>query len=425
MQNNISEPSRGISYKFLKTDRFKTTVISMGFYLPIDGGAAANSLALSLMRSGTAALPDPYSFQRKLASLYGATVSSWTAKQGDAAEYRINISVNADRYSLENENTVNQAGELFCDMVFGRFLDGTEYPADAVTREKRLLSERIAGKMNDKRIFARSRCEEETCKDEPYGMSPDGTCAEVRALQTTDVTAALERLIKTAFLSVIVIGEKEPDGFKERIARLLSKAERKYSPLPHNITAAARDSVNTVEDKMPVEQGKLVIALRSADGGNDRETTAMRVMADIFGGGPYSKLFCNVREKMSLCYYCSARPVRSKGLIFVESGVQNDNMDAAQKAICEQFEDMKKGAFSEKDLKCSKLALLDAIRSAESDQQSLLGWYSARALDVCAMSPKEACAEIEKITADDVISAAKGFAVDTVYRLTPAAEKEE
>ena len=176
---------------------------------------------------------------------------------------------------------------------------------------------------------------------------------------------------------------------------------------------------------MPVEQGKLVIALRSADGGNDRETTAMRVMADIFGGGPYSKLFCNVREKMSLCYYCSARPVRSKGLIFVESGVQNDNMDAAQKAICEQFEDMKKGAFSEKDLKCSKLALLDAIRSAESDQQSLLGWYSARALDGCAMSPKEACAEIEKITADDVISAAKGFAVDTVYRLTPAAEKEE
>ena len=71
-------------------------------------------------------------------------------------------------------------------------------------------------------------------------------------------------------------------------------------------------------------------------------------------------------------------------------------MDAAQKAICEQFEDMKKGAFSEKDLKCSKLALLDAIRSAESDQQSLLGWYSARALDGCAMSPKEACAEIEK-----------------------------
>ena len=69
MQNNISEPSRGISYKFLKTDRFKTTVISMGFYLPIDGGAAANSLALSLMRSGTSALPDPYSFQRKLASL--------------------------------------------------------------------------------------------------------------------------------------------------------------------------------------------------------------------------------------------------------------------------------------------------------------------------------------------------------------------
>ena len=48
---------------------------------------------------------------------------------------------------------------------------------------------------------------------------------------------------------------------QERIAELLFKAERRYSPLPQNITAAARDSVNAVEDKMPVEQGKLVIAL--------------------------------------------------------------------------------------------------------------------------------------------------------------------
>lgn len=45
-------------------------------------------------------------------------------------------------------------------------------------------------------------------------------------------------------------------------------------------------------------------------------------MTDVFGGGPYSRLFMNVREKLSLCYYCSARLIRGKGIIVIQSGIE-------------------------------------------------------------------------------------------------------
>ena len=78
--------------------------------------------------------------------------------------------------------------------------------------------------------------------------------------------------------------------------------------------------------------------------GDDDSTMPLMVMTDIFGGGPYSRLFDNVREKMSLCYYCSASSSRVKGLITVESGVEEQNAEKAEKAISEQLEIMKRAS---------------------------------------------------------------------------------
>lgn len=46
-----------------------------------------------------------------------------------------------------------------------------------------------------------------------------------------------------------------------------------------------------------------------------------------------SKLFMNVREKMSLCYYCSSSPDSYKGLLFVQSGIEVENRKVAETAI--------------------------------------------------------------------------------------------
>lgn len=413
--------TEGISYSFIKTNRFKTTVISVGFYLPINEFSAANSLAAALMSTGTFEYPDSESFNRKLASLYGAAKSLTISKLGDNEQFRINIAVNDDKYSMNGESTTKDAGELLCDMIFGRYLDGSDYPTDAVMREKRLLIEKIKGEINDKRLYARKRCEEIMCEGEPYGLSSHGTVEQVKNLTDADIKSAISRLIKNAFISVIVIGDKEPTEFKEIFLELLDKSERQYIPFQKDIVKIGEE-FKTVTEEMSVEQGKLVLGFRSEQGGADNDTVATFVMTDVFGGGPYSRLFTNVREKRSLCYYCSARAIRRKGLIFVDSGVEAKNIESAKSAILEELSAVKEGKFSQKELDSSKLSLCDTLRSVESDQLALLSWYATRALEEKVLSPQEFCEKVEEITADDIKMAAEGYRLDIVYILKPKEE---
>lgn len=422
--SNITD-EKGIRYHFVKTDRFKTTVITVSFFVPLERGtAAANALLCSLMSSGTEKYPDAYSFNRKLASLYGAAVFGSTLKSGDMQEIRLSLTVNDDRYSIDGENTVGEAGDLLCDMIFGRFFSDTSYPEDAVLREKRLLIESIAAEKNDKRRYARRRCEEIMCGSEAYGLSPDGTADEVEALTDKDIRAAAERIIKTALISVTVVGFDEPVCFKDRFDKCISSAGRNYSPACGDKVLAA-GTVKEVTEKLPVKQGKLVMGFRAPFGGDDRDTLAVMILCDIFGGGPYSKLFCNVREKMSLCYYCSARAVRRKGLIFVESGVEKDNIAAAKEAINAQFEDIKNGNFTEKELEFSKLAIGDMLRSIESDQPALCNYYAVRARDKAFPDIEEVRNKVKMLTADDIRRAANDFSLDTVYVLCPDGTAKE
>lgn len=414
----------GVSYSYIPSNRFKTTLISVGFYLPSSRNNAANALALYLMRSGTEALPDTYSFNRKLANLYGASITSWIAKLGDCQELRLGITVNDDRYSIGNEHTVDEAGRLLCDMIFARFLSKSDYPAEAVSREKRLLKEAVASKLNDKRTYARNRCEAIMCADEPFGLPEEGTEEEISALENGDIRKAFERILKQAFISIQVVGASEPVCFADSFSKCLSAVGRDYKALPDDVITAAKDG-DTVTETMPVKQGKLVLGLRSENGGADRDTVANWIMGDIFGGGPYSKLFCNVREKMSLCYYCSARSNRRKGIILVDSGVEDQNIEAAKAAILQQLDDMKNGNFSDKDMTSSKLSMCDSIRSVESDQSALARWYAARSREEKPASPAEICELLNAVTREDIINAAKSFQLDTVYILRPDSTQKE
>ena len=413
---NLKE--NGISYKYIKTDRFKTTFLSVTFYTQLDSSAAANALACALMSKSTSKLPDYYAFNRKLASLYGASVSSRVDKIGDRQELHIGITVNDDKYSIDGESTVSEAGNLHLDMIFGRFIEKTDYPSSDIAREKRLLKEAIEGKLNDKRTYARKRAEEIMCEGEPHGLSPLGTAESVDAVTQEDLRAAFKRLICEAFISVVVIGAEEPCCFISDLKRIITSVGRSYKPLlPEAVRSAG--ALKTVTEEMPVKQGKLVLGLRTNSGSVLPEAVKTWVMTDIFGGGPYSKLFCNVREKLSLCYYCSARGVRTKGLIFVESGVEIDKLGAAKEAILKELDAVKHGDFTDTELRSSKLGLSDAFRSVEADQQGLARWYDARILSGSDVSPKEVSRAVEAVTKEDVISAAEGFELDTVYILSP------
>ena len=75
-----------------------------------------------------------------------------------------------------------------------------------------------------------------------------------------------------------------------------------------------------ISERMDVTQGKLVMALRGQTGLDMRGKLAARVMSALLGGTAFSLLFKNVRERMSLCYYCLSRYDRGTGTLLLDSG---------------------------------------------------------------------------------------------------------
>ena len=153
--------------------------------------------------------------------------------------------------------------------------------------------------------------------------------------------------------------------------------------------------------------------------GNDDVSLPLMIMCDIFGGGPYSKLFSNVREKMSLCYYCSAAAVRLKGLITVESGVETANAEKAEQEILNQLQAVKNGDFTDFEFESSVKSITDSLGSYEDSQASIDQWYALKVNNSEIYSPEDIVEKIKNVTREQVITAANGVNLHTVYKLFP------
>lgn len=425
MSAKLFNLAEGVEGLFVKNDRFNTTLISYNFYLPLKKETVAPYALLPfILTSCGKDYPDFSKLNLKLAKLYGARLNASAEKYGDYQLLKMTISVINDRFSLDGESLVKSASQLLLNLIFSPNTEDGAFLTEDLEREKRKAIEHIKGEISEKRIYAKKRLIEEIYENSPYGIPKCGTVEDVEAITETSLYNAWIRMLESAFVRVQVVGSAVPAGLFEDITERFSVTERK------NITdckisepTEKRNTVKRVTDNMDVTQGKLCLGFSAEMCGNDDTTLPLMVMTDIFGGGPYSKLFSNVREKMSLCYYCSASAVRQKGLITVESGIETENALKAEKEILNQLEAVKKGEFSDFEFQSSIKSISDSLNSYNDSQNSIDLWYAIKINNDSVYSPEDIAKKLKNITREDVVNTANGVTLNTVYKLLPEGAK--
>ena len=421
MSEKIVKLKEGIEGLFIKNQRFNTTSISFNFYLPLKKeNVAENALLPFILTSSGKDYPSFSALNFKLSKLYGARLDASTEKYGDCQLLRMTISVIDDRFTFDSDSLVKQASELLLGLIFNPNAENGEFSENDVKREKRKAIEHIKGEIAEKRIYAKNRLISEMYKDSPYGLPKCGTVEMVEKITSKSLYAAWKNMLSSAFLRIHVVGAALPNRFFEDIAEKFEAVDR-FNITDYTLCAPTKalDKPKTVFEKMDVKQGKLVMGFSCEMYGDDDLSLPLMVMCDIFGGGPYSRLFSNVREKMSLCYYCSASSVRYKGLLTVDSGVEMDNAEKAQQEILNQLEIIKKGEFSDFEFESSIKSICDSLSTYYDSQNSLDLWYALKINNQNLYSPEDIAEKIKKITREDVIYAAKGVKLHTIYKLLP------
>mgnify|MGYP005946843955 CR=1 FL=1 len=233
---------------------------------------------------------------------------------------------------------------------------------------------------------------------------------------------AWHRMLRESKMLVTVVGSTDPEAACAALRRRLEGVERAYQPMPTPHFVARCEQVKDVRESEKIRQGKLVLGFRVDMRPGDPLAPAMRSFCDVFGGGPYSKLFMNVREKMSLCYYCSARFARHNSHIFIQCGCEEENMDKAVAEILHQLEIIRDGD-CKAELESSRIAMIDALDGVADTPNGLENWYAARLLDDDFRTPAQVAEETRSVTVEQLQECAGRLSLDTVYRLV--AEKEE
>lgn len=421
MSVKISAISNGVDGLFISNDRFNTTRISFNFYLPLEKSTVANnSLLPFVLTTCSNKYPDFSKLNYKLSKLYGAKLESSCEKTGDFQLLRVAISVINDSFALDGEKLVEEACEMLLNLIFEPKVSDGSFADEDVSREKRKAIEHIRSELNEKRIYAKNRMLEEMYKDDKYGIPKCGTESDVNAITGNTLYNAWKNLIKSSYIRVQVVSSIMPSGLFDNIKERFNCIERDNITVCDNISPTKQaDNPNIITEKMDVSQGKLVMGFSSKLYGDSLKALPLTVMTDIFGGGPYSRLFTNVREKMSLCYYCSASSVRSKGLVIVDSGVEAENFKKAYEEILNQLEIIKNNEFSDFEFESSIKSIVDSLKSYNDSQSAIDTWYALRVSDKEYVSPEIVAEKLLNVNRQDIVDAAKGVKLHTVYRLMP------
>ncbi len=399
----------------VKTENTKTTCISLMLLLPLGMNTAENTVLASFLAHSSEQFPTLSALNARLEELYGAYFSSDISKLGEGYRLRLSLTCINDTLALDGEHLSEACLQLLLDQLFAPNCTNGKFNEKQLSTEIRLCAQDIESEINDKRAYALSQMIEVMCADEPYGIRKADLLEAVRTVTPESMARAWLTLLEQATVSVQVVGDADFDALETMLKARFEGLKRAPVPIETVFVEAAEDVTEATEE-MTVNQSKLVLGFRCGMQNADDHFFANRIMVDVFGGGPYSRLFMHVREELSLCYYCSARLDRRKGIAVVQSGVEYENKQAALDEILKQLDVMKRGAFTDAELEASKAALCDAYKGVNDTPESIDSYY-AQFVDTPPQTPDEIIRGLSAVTREDVIEAANRLTLDTVFFL--------
>lgn len=414
-QPKVVEIGEKIRLLRVQTAPTKTTCVSVDLLMPLGVRTAEYTVLASYLTHCTEKFPSLHLLNERLELLYGAALSCSTAKVGEGFRVSFQVTCLNDRYALDGECISEAVLNLLLDLLLCPYLENGTFAKNQTATEIRLCIEDLESEMNDKRAYALRRMIETMCQDEPYGIRTDALLKEVRALTPDDLLHAWKQLLREAHICVCAAGDIAFDALEENLKARFAEIPRQPISIETVFVETCEDVTEETET-MVLNQSKLVLGFRSGMTSPDDNFYAERVMVDVFGGGPYSRLFTQVREKLSLCYYCSARLNRQKGIVVVQSGIESENKQAALREILRQLSVMQNGEFTDDALQASKAAIADLFRSVDDMPETAVTYY-AQFIDTPLCTPAEFIRGIESVTREDVVAAAKRMSLDTVYFL--------
>lgn len=415
-------------------DKFKMSRFSISFICESDRVKTPLSrLMLAVMMRGSQKYPTAAKINKALDEQYGATVSLRSQTFGDKSLYRISCKLLKDEYALKGEKTdiLESVMAILSDILLNPLKDENGLlKSSFVESEKKIAIDAIRAKINDPRSYASEQCSKIMFKDSKYEVVLDGSEELIEGFSVADVTENICDFFNNCRVEIFYVGSENEEHIAALIKKYFPFSKLPNKPIEYIERAFEHNNriVKCVEETGDVTQGRLVLGYRCNTVLSDADYYGMALFNEIFGGGYTSKLFMNVREKESLCYYCYSSLHSATGTIKAGCGIDPLKKDDALNEIAAQLELMKHGDITEEEIETAKNTLISGVKQIYDSPAAIEAFFLRRIMAGMNDMPEDSIKRINAVERSEIVDAASKVELDTVYFMCgnmPEGEEED
>lgn len=312
-------------------------------------------------------------------------------------------------YIKAAKNNIEICLDLLSDMIQNSLLDEGEIDKEkgVIIEEINLYEDTPMRKISD--IYERL-----LYGNTPLGWDIAGEKDIIRSLKREDFINYLKSYYSSSNMTVVVAGGVEPQKSVEIIEKYFANMKPFKTGKPLKIKEAQKKPESHIKTKK-TEQAHLALGVRTVSL-HSKEKYPLAVLSSILGGGMSSRLFSEVREKRGLAYYVRSNSDQytDAGSLVVTAGVDPKRADEAVEVIISELSDLRDGKKKIKrdELKKAKEIIKGHMVLDLEDSRSVSIYYAAQdILEKEILNPDQILDKIDKVTEEDVESAAKKYLV--------------
>lgn len=407
----------GVTLRCVEAQRFKQGCLSIQFLRPMcREESAMNALIPSILLRGTVRRPDIRAITQHLDDLYGASVGEMVRRIGDYQTVGLYFGFIEDRFALTGDRILEPILDFAKELLLEPLVENGGFCPDYVFGEKRNLIANIESQLNDKRAYAAAQLIKKMCSGDSYGIPRLGTKEDVEAIDPVAAYKHYHRLLSQSPVEVFYVGSADHEIIANKIREIFTSVYRCPITLPEHTPfhdVGGGDHIETME----ISQGKLCMGFTTPITTAHDNFAAMQVLNSLFGAGMTSKLFNQVREKMSLCYSISSGYYGAKGILTVSAGIDSDKGELVKQEVLHQLQLCCDGSITAAELTSAKESLLSALRGVYDAPGSIESYEFVMAVGRTPLTPEEYRQRVQSVSLSQVIEAAKTLKLHTTYFL--------
>ena len=415
IQNFTIQP--GVTLRYCRDTRFKQGCFSFQLVREMKKEEAAlNALLPSVLLRGTRRCPDLRAVTQRLDELYGAAIGPLVRRVGDYQTTGFYCGFMDDRFALPGDQVLRPMLEFVGELLMDSPRENGTFLPEFVESEKKNLISTIESDRNDKRLYAMRRLLRTMCAADSFGIPRLGEIEEVAAITPETLTRHYEKILRTSPVELFYVGSAPAEEVMDAVRPLLAGLAREPQSLPSQTAFKSCPGQDLVET-MDVTQGKLCMGVTTTITNRSKDFPAMQMLSAILGGGMTSKLFRNVREKMSLCYSIDSAYYGTKGILLASAGIDFDKEEITRREILNQLRACQEGDITDEELGAAREAILSSLRAVQDAPGAIENFYGTAALSGLCLTREEYMQAVEQATREDVVRCAQSLTLHSTYFL--------